>query len=111
VNSALINCHHLNYNLFEIMTLALKKQGLMIFAGSYSSWGTFWYTEVLRTMVQEGRLEFIEDELYTTFGGISSGPGRFYKSQGKTFVYKNTQQNKKTWVTRTEEKFFEKIQT
>jgi hypothetical protein len=70
----------MNYLLFEIKTLALKKNGLAVFTGSFSSWGTFWYTEVLRAMVEERRWEFIDETVYSNFGGVSPAPGRFYKS-------------------------------
>lgn len=43
----------MNYQLFELMTLALKKGGHAIFTGSYSTWGTFWYNGVLKEMVNE----------------------------------------------------------
>lgn len=89
VCSGLINCHHMDYNLFEIMTLALKKDGLAIFTGSYSSWGTFWYTEVIKAMVKEQRWNLVSEEVYANYGGISPAPGRFYKSQGKAFCFKN----------------------
>lgn len=78
--SGLVNCHHMNYQLFEIMILALKKGGVAIFSGSYSSWGTFWYNEVLKALKTEERWSLQDEEVYSNFGGVSPAPGRFYKS-------------------------------
>lgn len=45
--SGLINNNHLDYQLFEEMTLALKQNGLAVFAARYSYIGDFWYNESL----------------------------------------------------------------
>ena len=92
------------------MILALKKGGLALFTGSHSSWGTFWYNEVLKAMKSEERWTLQDEEVFSNFGGVSPAPGRFYKSQAKAFCFKNLQANKKKWVTRDDLKFFEQIQ-
>jgi SAM-dependent methyltransferase len=50
--AGLINSNHLDYGLFEEITLALKQNGLAIFAARYSYLGEYWYDFILDDMVK-----------------------------------------------------------
>lgn len=62
--SGLINNNYLDYQLFEEITLALKQNGLAIFAARFSYIGDFWYNEVLEELVKEGRWKYLNSESF-----------------------------------------------
>lgn len=62
--AGLVNNNHLDYGLFEEMTLALKQNGLAIFAARYSYLGEYWYDLVLEEMVKEKRWKHIKSEQF-----------------------------------------------
>ena len=51
--AGLVNHHHMNWNLFEVMILGLKQGGLSIFSSSFSYLGYFWDKEVAQLLVEE----------------------------------------------------------
>ena len=50
--AGLINSNHLDYGLFEEITLAVKQHGLVVFAARYSFMGEYWYDLCLEEMVK-----------------------------------------------------------
>ena len=50
--AGLINNNHLDFGIFEEITLALKQNGLAVFAARYSYLGEYWYDLTLEDMVK-----------------------------------------------------------
>ena len=53
--------------LFEAMTLAAKKNALVVCTGSRSYIGDYWYTEVIETLQNDRRLKMIDSADYFKF--------------------------------------------
>jgi len=62
--AGLVNNNHLDYELFEEFTLALKQGGHAIFSARFSYLGDYWYNETLETMVKENRWKYITEEAF-----------------------------------------------
>lgn len=87
VCAGLVNGHHMDYNLFEEMTLGVKQGGYIIFSASYSGIGTYWDHEIRKEMLQESRWKFVGDKIFHTFGGCKTGIGRFGSSPMKVYCF------------------------
>ena len=68
--AGLVNNNHLDYCLFEEITLALKQNGLAIFAARYSYLGEYWYDLILEEMVKEKRWKFIKSEEFFKYNQL-----------------------------------------
>ena len=99
----MINNNHFDYRIFETMILALKQQGLAIFAARYSYIGEYWYNEQLKVFEEERRLRLLDTEAFFKYDRILASIGRFSKTPSKVYVYENLQENKTTYTLRREE--------
>lgn len=87
--SGLINNNHLDYELFEEMTLACKQNGLIVFAARFSYLGDFWYNEIIQDMANSGRWKFIKEESFFKYDKLLDNVGRFSRTPTKVFAYLN----------------------
>ena len=107
--AGLVNHHHMNWNLFENMIMALKQGGLSVYTSCHSTLGFFWDKEVSSLLIEEKRFKFVDDKEFHTFGEMTPAIGRFYKAPMKVHCYKNIQENRNTWTTRKADELGEMI--
>lgn len=89
VCSGLINNNHLDYKLFEEMTIALKKGGIAVFAARFSYMGNFWYNDVLAEMEAENRWKCLKTKDFFKYDKLMESIGRFAKTPCRVHAYKN----------------------
>ena len=75
--------------LYETMTLACKKNGLLVFAARFSYIGQYNYQEVLDKLEDAKRVKYLEQENYFKFDKITKSIGRFSRMPSRVYVYEN----------------------
>ena len=97
VCSGVINNNHLDYKLFEEMTIAMKKGGIACFAARFSYMGNFWYNETLAEMEAENRWKQIKTKDFFKYDKLMESVGRFAKTPCRVHAYKNLCDEISSW--------------
>jgi len=86
-----LNNNGMDERLFEQMLLALKKDGLMVFAARYSYLGDYWYADKLAELEKLGRIKAIKSESFFKYDQLPECIGKFTKTPVKVFVYQKAE--------------------
>lgn len=73
------------------MLLALKKDGIMVFAARFSYLGDYWYADALAALEKLGRIKAIESETFFKYDQLPNCIGKFTKTPVKVFAYQKTE--------------------
>ena len=80
-------------NIFEQMLFSLKKHGYLVFTAQHSFLGEFWYAKKLEELVKAGRMQLTETKLFSKYGNLHQGPGKFTKTPARVWAYQKCEED------------------